>query len=534
MKEEQEPAQKKARPPDRSGVAVKKEPNLKKEPNGVFVVGLSDYESATSDSSDSWEKAPPARTQPQEVQAAKAAKRRVKMKAVLEALGADAHDDETAEKLARLQRQVRKKKAKGQGYEDRDVTMDPSEILAILPHLSREEKARLYRELKAEHESEAYRRLPKEPKEESGARSSQSRRESPPAAPRTPPSTAAASASAGVKDPFDPNTPPVLRKKRLADFRRGLYDGALGRKGKLTLSEAADLPTADQERCAHAFDDLRWGANSSAHWAHCGRCKLKKVLYYSVTHGVLVTGPPKGVQEVILDTGCRTAVAGAKWHEAYQRHLRELGLQWLVVTHEEIFRFGAGKPVLSTEAMVYPIQIGATRSWLRLAVVASEGDPRVADCPALVGPSEMARLDVKMDFAQQSISVAGEPWQALELSATRHPVVDVVPAPGADQGDWDVAPLRELRERLCRDPYSLALLQDQLELVEDDGAVDPEEVRSESEAMSELGEDESFLHEAAAWQVGLEDEAIRKWDELALPQEAFRASSRRPPGTDSD
>ena len=82
-----------------------------------------------------------------------------------------------------------------------------------------------------------------------------------------------------------------------------------------------------------------------------------------------------------MDTGCRTAVAGQRWHERYQSHLRALGLQWLSVEHEEVFRFGAGRPVLSTEAKIYPIWVGETPSWLRLAVVESEKDSRVAECP---------------------------------------------------------------------------------------------------------------------------------------------------------
>ena len=28
------------------------------------------------------------------------------------------------------------------------------------------------------------------------------------------------------------------------------------------------------------------------------------------------------------------------------------------MSHEEVFRFGAGKPVLSTEAHIYPVAIG--------------------------------------------------------------------------------------------------------------------------------------------------------------------------------
>lgn len=51
------------------------------------------------------------------------------------------------------------------------------------------------------------------------------------------------------------------------------------------------------------------------------------------------------VGDVILDTGCRTAVAGAIWHQNFQTSLRDVGLDWLTVSHEEVFRFGAGKPI---------------------------------------------------------------------------------------------------------------------------------------------------------------------------------------------
>ena len=49
--------------------------------------------------------------------------------------------------------------------------------------------------------------------------------------------------------------------------------------------------------------------------------------------------------------------------------LDDKGLHYETVQHEEIFRFGAGKPVLSTEAVVYPVQLGmeGPLSYLRLA-----------------------------------------------------------------------------------------------------------------------------------------------------------------------
>ena len=74
------------------------------------------------------------------------------------------------------------------------------------------------------------------------------------------------------------------------------------------------------------WQNLRWGANGAAHWASCKACKLKKVLYYSMDHGALTAKTvleedPMDVwmlehaaRKVILDSGCRTAVAGAKWH----------------------------------------------------------------------------------------------------------------------------------------------------------------------------------------------------------------------------
>ena len=45
--------------------------------------------------------------------------------------------------------------------------------------------------------------------------------------------------------------------------------------------------------------------------------------------------------DIILDTGCRTAVAGEEWHHRFQQMLDAKGLRYETVEHEEIFRFGA-------------------------------------------------------------------------------------------------------------------------------------------------------------------------------------------------
>ena len=170
-----------------------------------------------------------------------------------------------------------------------------------------------------------------------------------------------------------------------------------------------------------------------------------------------------GAVHVILDTGCRTAVAGSQWHETFQDHLRKRGLHFFEVEHTEVFRFGAGEPVMSTRAFVYPVVLGESQqpSWLRLAEVANtRTDHRVAQCPALVGPSEMARWGVEMNFGSGQTVVAGHSSQT-QLSETRHPVLKILGE--APKEAWQTPQLEQLKERLIKDPFSLALLQAALE-----------------------------------------------------------------------
>ena len=211
--------------------------------------------------------------------------------------------------------------------------------------------------------------------------------------------------------------------------------------------------------------------------------------------------------DLILDTGCRTAVAGLQWQERFQRHLKSLGLEWNTVEHEEIFRFGAGRPVLSTEAKIYPVWIGGMKSWLRLAVVESEKDPRVAECPALAGPSELARWGVCMDFAKQGISINGGSWQTLRLSPSRHPVLNVLPRRGATMDQRRSPELAELKDRLEADPYSMALLQEQVNEIEKKQLEETElEATSDEEPpeASEMGNEE-FDEMAALWQEQMDE-----------------------------
>ena len=522
---------KRAEPEEPPPPPPRKRSQVKQESEVLMMEHLRGYASGSDSisSDESWERTDeaPAYKTACPAEPSKVEKRKLKMKAVIAALEEAAKDDdELAQKLIGLKKKLKKKNK----AEDRDVQMEPQEILSILPHLSKEEKRHLYKSLRAEQEEEAFRQLPKEPERRKGYAQPEKEASSS--------SRAAAAAATSRTDPGElreppPNLPPVIRKKKVEEFRRGLCNKSMTRKGKLMLSEASDIPsTAEQESCTHEFSMLRWGANGSAHWADCSHCRLRKVLYFSHIHGVLAQGMDETrrpvVMNVILDTGCRTAVAGAKWHSEFQRALIERGLQWATAEHEEVFRFGAGKPVLSTEAQLYPVEIAGMRTWLRLAVVDSTTDSRVADCPALVGPSELARLDVRMDFSAQTISVAGGAWQPLQLSGSRHPVVDVLPGFGLTMKEWETEELRALFEKLRNNPCSMALIQEKLDEIQaapEKMSSDGEGSASEKEEKQEKPVADDFAQEAAEWQYVLEDEAIQKWDELGLPSEAFRTVS---------
>ena len=337
---------------------------------------LDGYNSGDSSDPDRGEsRAAPARSA--EPRRKKAQKCKVSLQAILAALGGDVEDAEMLAKLERLQEKIEKR---AKDKEPRRMEVEPHEILAILPHLGKGEKKQLLRQLQAGQDEEA---VMQAMAASSASMKRDDHRRSYGVPERGRGSTSGTTGGASSGGGGDPDAvvaakdlPAPVRKKRVEEFRRSLYENALDRRGQLRLSDASDVPRGAQEVCPHRYEDLQWGANASAEWANCRGCKLRKVLYYSSLHGALMEGAEPCLDGlIILDTGCRTAVAGKEWHDTYCRLLR--GLQCRVTEHEEVFRFGAGQPVLSTEARIYPIELGSQRSWLRLAVVESPKDRRV-------------------------------------------------------------------------------------------------------------------------------------------------------------
>ena len=371
------------------------------------------------------------------------------LKTVLKAL--DYADEE-------VERHSKKKKP------GKEVKLRPGELLQALPHMDKAEKRELYKALKAEQETIAEETVQQAPPTSDKLKRANQRA----GGYRATASSSSAPAAPTAAAPQEPqkDVPAAVRKKQLATFRRTLFENSLSRRGHVKPSQASEYPTAEQEACPHSFDDLRWGANNSAHWAHCKRCKLKRVLYYSMDHGAMMVGedlqevynmgPSLSPGEVIVDTGCRTSVAGCAWHKMHQAAIRRLGLQFFEVGQEETFRFGAGPPILSRKAYLYPCFTHGQPTWLRI----SEVDGAAASCPGLVGPSEMARWSVELHFSDRTMVVFGE-QRPMCLSVTRHPVLQLleIQPHQADPSLWGTPDLQQQKHILKENPHQMAFLE---------------------------------------------------------------------------
>eukprot|EP00975_Prorocentrum_lima_P020197 4253408-Prorocentrum_lima.AAC.1 len=65
-----------------------------------------------------------------------------------------------------------------------------------------------------------------------------------------------------------------------------------------------------------------------------------------------------------MDTGCRRAVAGPRWHQDMQQSCERNGLEPQRRNVTESFIFGDGDTVLAHEARIYPVGIGKSSGQL--------------------------------------------------------------------------------------------------------------------------------------------------------------------------
>ncbi|CAE7368424.1 RE2, partial [Symbiodinium sp. KB8] len=381
------------------------------------------------------------------------------------------------EPIPRPMHDVRVSKAALGKTRDREakVKLSPLEALAAVDSLSKEDKKSLRRWLEQEEQDEGLSSQPSQLPVRPRPAGYEREREKPPSTAPPWPET-----STVLHGPVPPQ-PPVLRlperkdrngrdkakavlQREMEEFRHELWQRSWN--GRRTIpSSASPVASVTQARCVHRFEDLIFSGNQHAHWARCKACDLKHVLYFSERHGVLASSvvvenvAPAPVEalaafggsvgQVILDSGCRTAVAGSSWHGVLQELLQSKGITWETVEEDETFQFGAGGPEKSHKAFVYPVGIYGQVDALRMSCV----DGGARDCPGLVGPSELARWRVCFDFAGRTLSILGETHDMV-LSHTRHPALSIVDFPPGDP--WQGHDMKHKAEVLKTSPHSFA------------------------------------------------------------------------------
>ena len=92
----------------------------------------------------------------------------------------------------------------------------------------------------------------------------------------------------------------------------------------------------------------------------------------------------------VLDTGCRTAVGGPKWHRELQKKSDERGCPYHCEAEKELFQFGPGDPIMSDRRWTYKAGIHGMENALQCSEVP-------ADRPGPIGPDEMTSWGLAMD-----------------------------------------------------------------------------------------------------------------------------------------
>ena len=313
-------------------------------------------------------------------------------------------------------------------------------------------------------------------------------------------------------------------KRELDDFRVELWRASWdGRRTR--ASSGAPRPSEQQARCPHQWESLVWSANQHGHQARCKRCDLKNVLLWSCRHGVLAassqTAPTSSsvalgqsvnpalssgngipVGQVILDSGCRTAVAGWRWHLALQDELRRRNFGWIEVDEHETFQFGSGQPELSTKAFIYPAGVYGRNAAIRMSAVGGGAD----GCPGLVGPSELARWGTCFNFTTKAVQFFGE-WHPMVLSMTRRPALNILNFAANSVDPLQGKDLAEQIQILKENPHSLAFVA-----MDDDGMDSVDSGRaSEMEEEEETPPEPNFFGDFGECQ---RREKVQQWLDL--------------------
>ncbi|CAK9106281.1 unnamed protein product, partial [Durusdinium trenchii] len=266
---------------------------------------------------------------------------------------------------------------------------------------------------------------------------------------------------------------PTMSRKEKKEIQKALVkeesQHAFERLERSRLLAHYDSSSSGDERDpVRPKDRLRWSANGDGHYE-----------WPSWTVDADQLSPEKSGQE-------------------FQAQLKRMGLSWH--EPEESFQFGSGEPETSHRGYIYPVGIHGSGELIRMSCV---GGAR--NCPGLVGPSEMARWNVIMSFADKKIQIKGT-WKPMSLTATRHPAVCLLDFGEDVTQFWSRPEIQDALKMLVRSPQTWAFKADKLP--SDEGS-------SEEEEEDQEGSD------------GSSDEAYESFDEEAIDRHRLETALER-------
>ena len=108
------------------------------------------------------------------------------------------------------------------------------------------------------------------------------------------------------------------------------------------------------------------------------------------------------LDKAVIDSGCTKSCAGKKWYKSYCESLsKEEVDQMQRQETQSVFRFGDSPPVVASEKVLLPIQIGNINLLLETEIVSS-------DVPLLLSKETMKKAKAKLNFDKDTIELFGE------------------------------------------------------------------------------------------------------------------------------
>ena len=226
----------------------------------------------------------------------------------------------------------------------------------------------------------------------------------------------------------------------------------------------------------------------------------------------------------IADSGCRNSVGGEVWHQHFQDALRAHGIPWEEVAEKETYKFGAGAPIVSQTACLYPVLIHGQVDVVRMSVVGKGG----AACPGLIGPGELSRWDAIFHFKDKQMELNGLKRET-RLTATRHPGIELMEFHPEEIAKvkqfWQSEEAEKKRKILKNTPHSYAFLTTEGE---------EDETEDDDTEEEEVPERDDRQRKVEEWTQQLEDLGVTMVPTVpALEEEEEASSSAMSDGHDS-